>query len=117
MKKFSWYSEPGLAPHWYKIYGWLPNRYLPIVMFGDSIPIYKPNRKGGHRHNHIYNVCNRILFRSKTRRKICIENKREWRETFEAQVFGGMNPFCRVQFLDILKKGKSARITKKKEAE
>lgn len=46
MKKFSWHSEPGLAPHWYKIYGWLPNRYLPIVMFGDSIPIYKPNRKG-----------------------------------------------------------------------
>lgn len=45
MKRFSWHSEPGAAPHWYKIHGWLPNRYLPIVMF-DSIPIYKPNRKG-----------------------------------------------------------------------
>ena len=106
MKNFSWHSEPGTAPHWYKIHGWLPNRYLPIVMFGDSIPFYKPNRKGGHRHNHIYNVCNRILFRSKNGRKICIENKREWREIFELQVFGGMNPFCGVNFLDILKKGK-----------
>ena len=70
MRKFSWHSEPGLAPHWYKIYGWLPNRYLPIVMFGDSIPIYKPNMKGGHRHNHIYNVCNRITFRGKKSRRI-----------------------------------------------
>lgn len=67
---------------------------------------YRPNMKGGHRHNHIYNICNRILYRSKSGRKICIENKREWREIFEAQVFGGMNPFCRVKFLDILKKGK-----------
>jgi len=56
MNNFSWHSEPGLAPHWYKIYGWLPNRYLPIVMFGDSIPVYKPNMKGGHRHNHIRNA-------------------------------------------------------------
>lgn len=70
MRKFSWHSEPGLAPHWYKIYGWLPNRYLPIVMFGDSIPIYKPNMKGGHRHNHIYNVCNRITFRGKKSRRV-----------------------------------------------
>ena len=70
MRNFSWHSEPGLAPHWYKIYGWLPNRYLPIVMFGDSIPIYKPNMKGGHRHNHIYNVCNRITFRGKKSRRV-----------------------------------------------
>ena len=70
MKKFSWHSEPGLAPHWYKIYGWLPNRYLPIVMSGDSIPIYKPNMKGGHRHSHIYNVCNRITFRGKKSRRV-----------------------------------------------
>lgn len=70
MRNFSWHSEPGLAPHWYKIYGWLPNRYLPIVMFGDSIPIYKPNMKGGHRHNHIFNVCNRITFRGKKSRRV-----------------------------------------------
>lgn len=69
MKKFSWHSEPGPAPHWYKIYGWLPNRYLPIVMFGDSIPIYKPNMKGGHRHNAITNAFLRSARRSKNYRK------------------------------------------------
>ena len=83
MKNFSWHSEPGLAPHWYKIYGWLPNRYLPIVMFGDSIPIYKPNMKGGHRHNHIYNVCHRITFRSKSaRHRVSREDKSFFAATF-----------------------------------
>ena len=37
-------------------------------MFADSIPIYKPNMKGGHRQNHIYNVCYRITFRGKKSR-------------------------------------------------
>lgn len=81
MKKFSWHSEPGAAPHWYKIHGWLPDRYLPLVMF-DSICIYKPKMKGGHRHNHIYNVCNRILYRSKNARQIDPTQKQEWRKTF-----------------------------------
>ena len=70
MKKFSWHSEPGLVPHWYKIYGWLPNRYLPIVMFGDSIPIYKPNRKGGHTHNHIKNMVLRLVLTKKEIRSL-----------------------------------------------
>ena len=26
--------------------------------------------KGGHRHNHIYNVCNRITFRGKKSRRV-----------------------------------------------
>ena len=65
MRKFSWHSEPGTAPHWYKIHGWLPNRYLPIVMFGDSIPFYKPNRKGGHSHNHIKNMEQRLMLSKK----------------------------------------------------
>ena len=70
MKNFSWHSEPGSAPHWYKIYGWLPNRYLPIVMF-DSIPLYKPNMKGGHRHNHVRNALERKLNNSKASSKRC----------------------------------------------
>ncbi len=83
MKRFSWHTEPGLAPHWYKIYGWLPNRYLPLVMFGDSLPIYKPNRKGGHRHNHIYNACHRIVFRGKASRRLSDwSDKREFVEIF-----------------------------------
>ena len=82
MKKFSWHSKPGLAPHWYKIYGWLPNRYLPIVMFGDSIPIYKPNMKGGHRHNHVYNKCHKYVFRGKNARKIDRNDKKEFVRIF-----------------------------------
>ena len=31
---------------------------------------YKPIMKGGHRHNHIYNVCNRITFRGKKTRRV-----------------------------------------------
>lgn len=31
---------------------------------------YRPNMKGGHRHNHIYNVCNRITFRGKKSRRV-----------------------------------------------
>lgn len=70
MRYFSWHTEPGLGPHWYKIYGWLPNRYLPIVMFDDSIPFYKPNMKGGHRHNHIKNKMQRMMFSKKELKQI-----------------------------------------------
>ena len=82
MIKFSWHSEPGLAPHWYKIYGWLPNRYLPIVMFGDSIPIYKPNMKGGHTHNHVKNAHERMR-----RCRIC-DNPITKYEGFKAPWYG-----------------------------
>lgn len=44
----------------------------------DSICIYKPNMKGGHRHNHIYNVCSKHALRSKqARKKISRETKKE----------------------------------------
>lgn len=91
MKKFSWHK-------FYKF----PTGH---TLRSECEYPYKPPRKGGHRHNHIYNVCNRILFRSKSGRKICIKNKREWREIFEAQVFGGIK-IHRAEFLKILKKGK-----------
>lgn len=90
MKKFSWHTEPGLAPHWYKIYGWLPNRYLPIVMF-DSLPIYKPNRKGGHRHNHIYNACHRIVFRGKAGRRVDREDKTRFVAIFYTNIMLNKN--------------------------
>ena len=35
----------------------------------DSYPFYKPNRKGGHRHNAITNAFRRAVRRSKERRK------------------------------------------------
>ena len=98
MKRFSWHTEPGLAPHWYKIYGWLPNRYLPIVMF-DSLPIYKPNRKGGHRHNHIYNACHRIVFRGKGARRVDRNDKIRFVATFYTSIMLNKNSLT-----DILKK-------------
>ena len=51
-------------------------------MFGDSIPIYKPNMKGGHRHNHIFNVCYRITFRGKYRKRLPREDKNRFVENF-----------------------------------
>ena len=68
MKKFSWKAEQKTAPHWYKIQGWLPNRYLQCVMF---VSIYKPNMKGGHTHNHQRNALERKLNRSKDSRNRC----------------------------------------------
>lgn len=39
---------------------------------------YRPNMKGGHRHNHIYNVCHKHVLRSKQARKnVCRETKKE----------------------------------------
>ena len=37
---------------------------------------YKPIMKGGHRHNHIYNVCNRITFRGKKSRRVKPDDKK-----------------------------------------
>lgn len=114
MNRYTWFTLKDKAvPHWYKIQGWLPNRYLPLVMF-DSICIYKPNMKGGHRRNAIYNAFHRIVFRSKNARQIDPKTKQEFREIFEMQVFGGMNPWNRINFLDILKKGKHFKQAKKK---
>lgn len=44
---------------------------------------YMPNRKGGHRHNHIYNACHRIVFRGKASRRLSDwSDKREFVEIF-----------------------------------
>lgn len=55
-------------------------------MFGDSIPIYKPNMKGGHRHNHIYNVCNRITFRGKKSRRVRPADKKYFVNIFRENI-------------------------------
>lgn len=39
---------------------------------------YRPNMKGGHRHNHVYNVCRKHVLRSKQMRKnVSRETKKE----------------------------------------
>lgn len=42
--------------------------------------------KGGKRHNHIYNVCNRILFRGKSARHCAPEEKKHFVEIFWANI-------------------------------
>lgn len=64
---------------------------------------YRPNRKGGHRHNHIYNVCHRITFRSKSaRHRVSRKDKMMFVDTFYTTLM--FNP----QVLgDILKRRKA----------
>lgn len=42
--------------------------------------------KGGKRHNHIYNVCNRILFRGKSARHCAPEEKKHFVDVFWANI-------------------------------
>lgn len=60
---------------------------------------YMPNRKGGHRHNHIYNACHRIVFRGKSARRVSREDKKHFVETFYTSL--RLNPEL---LNDILKK-------------
>ena len=51
--------------------------------FNTNCDFYcKPSMKGGHRHNHIYNVCNRITFRGKYRKRLPREEKKRFVENF-----------------------------------
>lgn len=47
---------------------------------------YRPNMKGGHRHNHIYNVCNRITFRGNKSRRVKSEDKKYFVKIFWANI-------------------------------
>lgn len=72
MKEFSWYTDgkPYISTY---LNGAPKKRYLVldgIDVVGCAVMHYKPNMKGGHRHNHIYNVCNRITFRGKKSRRV-----------------------------------------------
>lgn len=42
--------------------------------------------KGGKRHNHVYNVCNRIVFRGKSARHCAPEEKKYFVEIFWANI-------------------------------
>ena len=46
--------------------------------------------KGGHRHNHIFNVCHRIIFRSKSARHLKPNDRKELMRTFYENLW--MNP-------------------------
>lgn len=102
MMKFSWYTIPERMTKLETVYQYAVDRFIPYRIdksgFGSYIHIkkgtfvvhedggckrYKPNMKGGHRHNHIYNVCHKHVFRSKLSRKnIDREDKKEFVRVF-----------------------------------
>ena len=82
MKKYSWFTFKEKDEH---------GRYIGSVVYGEGglAPFmkcydnFKPCRKGGHRHNHIYNACHRIVFRGKASRRLSDwSDKREFVEIF-----------------------------------
>ena len=48
------------------------------------------HRKGGHTHNHVFNVCHRIIFRSKSARHLKPNDRKELTRTFYENLW--MNP-------------------------
>lgn len=77
MKYFSWYtdSKPYISTY---LNGAPKKRYLVvdgIAVVGRAVMKYKPNMKGGHTHNHIYNKCHKHIFRGKNARKIDRKDK------------------------------------------
>ncbi len=60
---------------------------------------YMPNRKGGHRRNHIYNACHRIVFRGKGARRVDRDDKIRFVATFYTSIMLNKNSLN-----DILKK-------------
>lgn len=92
--------------HWFTVeqkddYG----RYIGNVLYGKGgiAPFYKcydnykPNRKGGHRHNHIYNACHRIVFRNKSaRRHVSREEKKRFVATFWANMRLNPDELCKI---------------------
>lgn len=69
MKKFSWYTI--VHPDWQEGQSPLFRLVGPAILPDEHTCdiYYKPNRKGGHTHNHIYNKCHKHIFRSKQARK------------------------------------------------
>ena len=55
--------------------------------------------KGGHRHNHIYNACHRIVFRGKGARRVDRDDKIRFVATFYTSIMLNKNSLT-----DILKK-------------
>ena len=102
MKRFSWHTIPDKLTDLSTVYQYAVDRFIPLEVdrhgFGSYIHVkagtfvtrhdggwqrYKPNRKGGHRHNHIYNACHRIVFRGKASRRLSDwSDKREFVEIF-----------------------------------
>ena len=79
MKKFSWYTTNEKDRH---------GRYVGAKVFGEGGPFafckcyenFKPNRKGGRRHNATRNALHRRVIRSKNARKTSRKNRMKWKQ-------------------------------------
>ena len=85
MNRYSWHTTTEKdSGGWYKC--------TAIVVFPgktvkfNTYPFYKPNLKGGHRHNHIFNVCHKIIFRSKSARHLEPTDKKYFTKIFFANI-------------------------------
>jgi len=98
MKRYSWFTLDGKDEH---------GRYIGSVVYGEGglAPFmkcydnFKPCRKGGHRFNHIYNACHRIVFRGKASRRVDRDDKTRFVATFYTSIMLNKNSLT-----DILKK-------------
>lgn len=89
MIKFSWYTIPVKLSDLSTVYQYAVDRFIPIEVdrhgFGSYIHVkaetfvtrhdggwqrYKPNMKGGHRHNHLSNHELRLMYRKKEIRQL-----------------------------------------------
>ena len=89
MIKFSWYTIPKRMTKLETVYQYAVDRLIPLEVdrhgFGNYIHVKagtfvtrhdggwkrnKPNMKGGHRHNHIKNKMQRMMFRKKELKQI-----------------------------------------------
>lgn len=80
MNRYSWHT-PGEKTDggWYKC-------DAVIIFPGNKVgfksyPFFKPNRKGGHKHNHVYNAFQRAVFRRSIERRAC-KCEREFKSIF-----------------------------------
>lgn len=72
MRNFSWYTDK--VPHYSTYLNGAPKkRYLVldgIDVVGRAVMHYKPNMKGGHRHNHLSNNELRLMYKKKEIRQL-----------------------------------------------
>ena len=76
MRKFSWYTSNKKYSGNGCYVTTKVHHALTDFAYNECVEHYRPNMKGGHRHNHIYNVCNRITFRGKKSRRVRPDDKK-----------------------------------------
>lgn len=108
MRKFSWYTIPKRMTKLITVYQYAVDRFLPVCVdkngFGRYIHFkqgvfvddedggwqhYRPNMKGGHRHNHLSNHELRLMYRKKEIRQL--RRLIRGNQRAESQIAGGDN--------------------------